>query len=163
GNGAGAGIAALGNTKILNSTISGNHVTNSGGASGSAIVATNSISIANTTISGNQVQGSGGGDATILDFFAADVVIVNSTIAGNTGGTSADCRGPVSSQGYSLIGDATGCSFAATTGDRTGTSAAPIDPLLAPLTQSGGPTTTRAPLAGSPLLDSGNPAAASDA
>src|SRR5205823_1112308 len=74
-----------------------------------------------------------------------------------------DCRGPVSSQGYNLIGDATGCSFAATTGDRTGTSAAPIDPLLAPLTQSGGPTTTRAPLAGSPLLDSGNPAAASDA
>ena len=41
-------------------------------------------------------------------------------------------------------------------GNLVGTAAAPIDPLLGPLADNGGPTQTLAVLAGSPALDAGN-------
>jgi hypothetical protein len=47
----------------------------------------------------------------------------------------------------------TGCSFAGTATDQIGTAEAPIDPLLGPLANNGGPTFTHALLPGSPALD----------
>jgi len=41
-------------------------------------------------------------------------------------------------------------------GDFAGTSLSPLDPLLAPLAHYGGPTKTRPPLPGSPLIDAGD-------
>jgi hypothetical protein len=41
--------------------------------------------------------------------------------------------------------------------DRTGTSLAPLDPLLGPLQGNGGPTPTHAVLAGSPAIETGDP------
>src|SRR6185295_17396641 len=81
----------------------------------------------------------------------------NNIIAGNTATTSApDARGTFTSRGHNLIGDGSGSSGFTGTGDQVGTSALPINALLAPLGNNGGPTQTRALLPGSPAIDSGD-------
>src|SRR5204862_393147 len=66
--------------------------------------------------------------------------------------------GPVTvSADHSLIGAADGARFSAGSANyRTGSRAAPLDPLLGPLADNGGPTPTHAPLPGSPLIDYGS-------
>jgi hypothetical protein len=64
--------------------------------------------------------------------------------------------GPLDSQGYNLIGDGSGGSGYADT-DLVGSADNPIDPLLGPLQDNGGPTPTMALLSGSPALDAGDP------
>jgi hypothetical protein len=63
------------------------------------------------------------------------------------------------SQHYNLIGRNDGCSGFANgvNGDKVGTNASPIDPLLAALADNGGSTQTHALLLGSPALNAGNP------
>ena len=70
---------------------------------------------------------------------------------------------------YSLIGDGTGSGLTAApvgtpdaNGNLIGTHANPINPLLGPLTNNGGPTSTMAVLAGSPAIDAGSNAFAID-
>ncbi len=127
-------------------------------------------SLDNVTISGNSVQGSttsGGG----LDVYqnTGTVSLQNSIVAGNqdANATAPDCvgtfGGALTSGGYNLIGDDTGCSFANATGDQVGTGSTPIDPLLGTLADNGGKTQTMALLAGSPAVDAGNPAGCTDA
>jgi hypothetical protein len=66
-------------------------------------------------------------------------------------------NGTLDSQGHNLIGDGTaGSGFADT--DLVGTSSNPIDPLLEPLGDYGGPTQTMALMPGSPALNTGDPA-----
>jgi hypothetical protein len=60
------------------------------------------------------------------------------------------------SLGYNLIGDGTGGSGYTDT-DLVGTPDNPIDPMLGPLQDNGGPTQTMALLAGSPALNAGDP------
>ena len=55
--------------------------------------------------------------------------------------------GALNSQGHNLIGDGTGGSGYTST-DLVGTSARPIDPLLGPLQDNGGPTFTMVLLPG---------------
>jgi hypothetical protein len=62
----------------------------------------------------------------------------------------------LNSQGHNLIGDGTGGSGFDPT-DLVGTSANPIDPLLGPLQDNGGPTQTMALLVGSPAIGAGDP------
>jgi hypothetical protein len=64
--------------------------------------------------------------------------------------------GTLASQGHNLIGDGTGGSGFADT-DLVGTATMPIDPLLGPLQDNGGPTFTRALLPDSPALNAGDP------
>ncbi len=68
-----------------------------------------------------------------------------------------DATGPFTSLGYSLIGQADGSSgfINGVNGDLVGTWAAPLDPLLGPLQDNGGPTLTHALLPGSPAIDQG--------
>jgi hypothetical protein len=94
---------------------------------------------------------------------AAFVGMANTIVAGNQvstiSGTKSfgpDVGGVIASGGYNLIGAATNSSGWGGT-DRTGTSAAPLDPLLAPPGDYGGPTPTMALLPGSPALDAGDP------
>ncbi|MEW5985921.1 MAG: choice-of-anchor Q domain-containing protein, partial [Chloroflexota bacterium] len=47
-------------------------------------------------------------------------------------------------------------------GDQIGTSSSPIDPLLGPLQDNGGPTFTHTLLSGSPAIDMGHPAGCTD-
>ena len=63
------------------------------------------------------------------------------------------------SQSYNLLGNNTGCTMTATTGDQVGTSGSPINPKLSSPANHGGPSLTDAPLASSPAIDAGNPAA----
>jgi hypothetical protein len=67
-----------------------------------------------------------------------------------------DLDGTFASQGYNLIGNTQGASGYAPS-DLVGTAFNPIDPLLGPLQDNGGPTQTMALLAGSPALNAGDP------
>ncbi|MEZ4754523.1 MAG: choice-of-anchor Q domain-containing protein [Bdellovibrionota bacterium] len=59
------------------------------------------------------------------------------------------------SNGFNIIGNPSGFTFVATTGDQVGTEANPLDPLLGPLQDNGGSTFTHAPEIGSPAIDAG--------
>ena len=87
---------------------------------------------------------------------AASATIQNTILASNA---NFNCFGNVSSAGYNLLGNNFNCTFAATTGDKVGTTLNPIDPLLKPLQENGGPTATHALLSISPAVNAGNPAA----
>ncbi|HEV8060141.1 MAG TPA: DUF4214 domain-containing protein, partial [Gemmataceae bacterium] len=76
-------------------------------------------------------------------------------IAGNKATTSPDVSGGVTSQGNNLIG-ATDGSSGWVSSDLTGTSAAPLNALLAPLGNYGGLTLSMALLPGSQAIDAGN-------
>ena len=54
----------------------------------------------------------------------------------------------MASGGHNVLGNVLGCSFTPSTGDLIG-----VDPKLGPLAANGGPTKTRALLAGSPAID----------
>src|SRR5260370_25869021 len=60
---------------------------------------------------------------------------------------------------YNLIGDGTNMTGLSNgvNGNQVGSAASPIDPLLGPLADNGGPTKTHALLPGSPALNAGDP------
>ncbi len=80
----------------------------------------------------------------------------NTIVAVNTAGTSGpDALGTVVSQGNNLVGKTDGSSGWVGS-DLTGTIALPLDPMLGPLGDYGGPTQTMALLLDSPAIDAGN-------
>jgi hypothetical protein len=108
----------------------------------------NNVTITNNTADDdNDNDGDGGG---IHQDGAATPNFRNTIIAGNidkSTPTLDDCDGSLSSQGYNLVGNGTGCPSGGT-GDQTTT-----DPKLGPLQDNGGPTETHALLSGSPAID----------
>lgn len=82
---------------------------------------------------------------------------MNSIIAANT---SPDLSGPFRTLGHNLIGAGTGSNGITNgvDGDLVGSTSAPLDPLLGPLANNGGPTLTMAPLPGSPAINAGDAA-----
>lgn len=139
---------------LTNVTLTGN----SAGEGGGIWVRDATLTLNNVTVTGNSAMEAG--DAGGVHNDLASITARNTIVAGNTNPAgSPDCDGAIASQGYNLIGNNTGCTFAASTGDKVGTGAAPIDPLLGPLGDNGGPTRTLALLTGSPAIDAGNPAA----
>src|SRR5207249_411796 len=79
----------------------------------------------------------------------------NTIVAQNTGSASApDFSGAAGSQGFNLIGNTDGSSGWIGS-DITGSTAAPLNALLGPLQDNGGPTLTMAPQAGSAAIDDG--------
>ena len=159
---------------VVGCTISGNLAVNGGGiASGGP----DALSLTNDTITGNSVTGVGGGlyndgtttliDCTVTGNSAAGggggianaggaLKIGDTIVAENTATTGGpDAQGyPVTSLGNNLIGEIDGSS-GWNGSDLTGTSAQPLDPLLAPLGDYGGPTETIALLPGSPAIGAG--------
>jgi hypothetical protein len=140
---------------ILNSTLSGNQV-NSGdtivGMGGAVYSAMGLVMLANCTLSGNTAgTGTGGGIA----LGAGKIAVFNTLVAGNTAGSAADVAGAINSLGHNLVGIGAGGSGYADT-DLVGTSASPLDPMLGPLQDNGGPTPTMALLPESPAIDSGS-------
>jgi uncharacterized protein (TIGR03437 family) len=158
GSSTGGGIASIGGTTITNSTISGNIVTGSGGGNGGGLrLSSAGASIANSTITNNSAAGasSAGG----LRDNLAPVNIRNSIIAGNlNNATVPDVSfaggGDLQSGGYNLIGNRGTLTFSGTN-DQSGTSAAPLNPQLAPLGIFGGTTPVHALLLTSPAFDKG--------
>lgn len=169
----GGGIHVRGGTPaagsyIRNSTITGNSCTNSGTGGGLALYFDGTLPIANCTITGNTAQGYGGGIAALGgEFFLPPTIVLQSSIvAGNSASGAAD-SGPdlyfnatflINVPGNNnLIGVANSGNFSLTgTGNLTGTLASPLNPLLAPLANNGGPTKTHSLLPGSPALNAGS-------
>src|SRR6516165_6935661 len=110
------------------------------------------MNVTNSTFSRNSA-GSGGG---IFGSTYGTVTARNVIVAVNTAASSPDIAGQVNSQGHNLIGDSTGGSGYDPT-DLVGTGQNPIDPMLGPLADNGGPTQTIALLPGSPALNAGDP------
>ena len=158
----GFGVAT---TTLTNSTISGNSAaTNGGGIAIVGLFSTLPVELNNVTITGNTADsdgnGSGDGGGAYREPTVGTLNFKNTIIAGNAdlGGQAPDCsggaNGELTSQGYNLIQNTTGCGIIGdTTGNITGQ-----DPLLGPLANNGGPTETHALTPGSPAIDTGNPA-----
>jgi hypothetical protein len=77
---------------------------------------------------------------------------------GSAGSASGpDVSGSVTTSDHDLVGDGTGSNLSnGANGDQVGTSASPINPLLGPLQDNGGPTPTMALLPNSPAIDAGD-------
>ncbi|MEW5985891.1 MAG: choice-of-anchor Q domain-containing protein [Chloroflexota bacterium] len=140
---------------IINSTISGNEAL---GQKGGGIATSGDIQFYNSTVTAN-VAGEGQGGGLYIPF-ASSSILHNTIVAGND--TGGDCVGTAISAGYNILGDETGCAFTPAAGDQVGTAGNPIDPLLGPLQDNGGPTATHALLDGSPAIEMGNPAGCTD-
>lgn len=164
--GQGGGIASYGSLDVISSTINGNTSVYGGG-----IYFYNGGHVTNSTISSNTVQFNGGG-------IWGGAIVSNSTISGNSsnaqGGGIYVTRNPaeltntilkagssganifnngsgVTSHGYNISSD-NGGGFLTGPGDQINT-----DPLLGPLQNNGGPTSTHALLPGSLAIDTGDP------
>jgi CSLREA domain-containing protein len=153
-SGGGINIEATNVTVVLiNTTVSGNKATLSGGGLYDAF---GQLELFNTTVSNNTAANGGG--VFILANINTATHTQNSLIAGNSASTSGpDCLGILNSQGYNLVQNTTGCTFAATTGDIT-----KVNPRLGPLQNNGGATVTQALLVNSPAINAGNPAGCKD-
>jgi CSLREA domain-containing protein len=150
----GGGLFNADSTDISNTTISGNTADfDGGGVYHGADVG--HLSLANVTIFGNTAglsEGVGGG---VYSGGGAPLNVKNTIIAGNI---DADCYGPLNSGGYNLIQNTIGCIITNfTTGNITGQS-----PNLGALANNGGATQTHALQAGSPAIDTANPAVCED-
>ena len=109
------------------------------------------LTFTNTTISGNSANEGGG-------IYAAGSANTsrNTIIALNTSPNGPDMNGQLTSEGFNLVGNNSGATISpAQPSDQIGTPASPIDPLLGPLQNNGGPTFTHALLLRSPAIDKG--------
>ncbi len=115
------------------------------------------------TLTDVTMTGSSGGGIDNENDLNGDLTLVNSLIAGNSGGDVIGLINPYNST-YNLIGDGSqmyGISNGSN-GNQVGTSSNPINAMLGTLAGNGGPTQTVALLTGSPALDAGSGAATTD-
>ncbi len=152
-NASGGGISNSGTLTMRNSTVSGNTARSGGGITSiSANLTLDSVTIANNTANGG---GSG------LFYLFTAPTMANSILAGNNG--AEDCAAGASTpvvtdNGHNLVGTQSGCGFTnGVNGNIVGS-----DPVLGPLADNGGKTETHALLTGSPALDAGDTALATD-
>ena len=154
--GSGGALGLFGPTTLTNVTLSGN----SAGAGGGAIYTEASLTIKNSTIVQNTADNNGNDDGNGGGIYrdGGTTTLTNTILANNVDNSAvtkhADCSGAVTSDGYNLIEDTTGCSIGGSlTGNVTGS-----DPGLGALQDNGGPTDTHALPSTSPVFDAGNPA-----
>lgn len=150
---------------IDNSTFSGNKVAQNGGViallseGGEKSVYIENFS--NNTVADNTAGGLGG--AFYLPYRDSIPNLISTIVAKNTatqgGPDVSDVLGAIANERFNLIGNNSGSHFIAGTPNSNqsyvGTPENPIDPLLAPLGNNGGPTQTRALLPFSPAINSG--------
>ena len=150
----GGGIVA-GALTLDSSTVSGNTATFSGGG----VAAFNSAIIRYSTITDNSAPSEfGGGGVASFAFPVEPVRIRSSIVAGNLDGDLrfiASEPDPFSSEGYNVVGTGNGAAGFNQMGDQSGV----VDPMLGPLQENGGLTETHAAIAGSPVVDAGDPLA----
>lgn len=138
---------------ITNSTISGNSAIGPGGNSDSAggiITNVGAVTIANSTITGNSGDLGGG----LRNINGGSMHTKSTIIALNTSASGPDVNGPLTSDGFNLIGSASGAAIApALLSDQIGVAAA--DLKLGPLRDNGGTNKTHALLFNSVAIDQG--------
>ena len=139
----GGGIRDYSGTVTLsNSTVSDNTAWQGGGI----YTYQGGVMLNNSTVSANTGTSIGGGIYT----WEGAVTLQNSILGGNAAGSAPDCAGTtIGSAGYNLVGDTSGCTFSASTGDLTN-----VDARLGLLIGSPGYLPL---LSGSPAIDAGNP------
>jgi hypothetical protein len=154
---------------VTNSTVSNNQADGRGGGIANIFVCdslfartvTSVLTTTSSTLYGNQAAQGGGiyqrpldvaadeDDGCADDTITSSLTLVQSIVASNVvTETGSDCAGPVSSGGFNLLGDTSGCTL---TGATAGNIVA--SPALGPLADNGGPTRTHQPLSGSPAID----------
>jgi len=140
-SGGGGGIyLQTGTSKVLNSTISGNSISSTG-SGGGILVSGGTVQIANCTPSNNSATAGGG-----ITALGGAVSLINTIVAGNNSlsppAANSDVEGTFISSGHNLIGISNGTNGISDglNGDKVGTIAAPINPLLGSLKDNGGPT-----------------------
>jgi hypothetical protein len=158
----GGGVDNSGSMTITNCTISGNSAvgptsldTGYGGgiSNGGNLQITSSTIVHNSATGGNGAFGGGiYGSFTGTD---SSIIALNSALTGPdfTG------AGGLQSTGYNIIGNNADAVINSQPTDQIGTPASPIDPLLGPLDNNGGPTLTHALQSGSVAINRGDPAA----
>jgi len=171
----GGGIYNLGTLTITNSTFSGDYATGDGGGifnglGGTAIVTNSTLSsdgaglgggignqgtlqVFDSTLSKDTAQWGGGGI-----YIAEGEVVLHNTIVAVNAGPDKEILGTLAvASSFNLIGDRKGMIGIANgkDGNQVGTAARPINPLLGPLVNNGGPTLTMAPHAGSRAINRG--------
>jgi len=165
GGGIGAWINAVNAIIIDQSTISNNVAANGGGVavtSTHSTPATASVLFSRSTITqniaSNGVGGIGGG---VCNVNGATITSHGSIIAGNTAfvADNSDIYGAFNAGStHNVIGRPGNSGLLhGAGGNRAGTNAAPLDPLLSSLDNHGGTTLTHVPLPGSPAVDAGGP------
>lgn len=148
---------------FINTTVSGNSASADGGAFDVDILANGTmtrLTLINTTVHNNTAGGVGGGISTY--YADSTVVLRNSIVAGNAaegGGddiNKANLGSDVVFYGGNIVGTDAGIGlYSSGPGDQIGTPGSPIDPLLGPLADNGGPTPTHLPQTSSPAIDAG--------
>jgi hypothetical protein len=153
---------------ITNSTISGNTCSAfspeplfGGSAYGGGISNGGNLQITSSTIAHNSASGDGAFGGGI--YGTRPTRTDSSIIALNSASTGPDFTGAggLQSTGYNIVGNNADAVINSQPTDQIGTPATPIDPLLGPLTDNGGPTLTHALQPGSPAINRGDPAAPS--
>lgn len=142
---------------VSNSTLSGNsHEALRVAGTTSSVTVLNSTVTNNTPSAVVPAANSAGG----ITSPGNNVSVINSILAGNTGG---DLNGTVNTASHhNLIGDGSeGNLVNATNSNLVGTTAAPINAYLTSLANNGGATKTHLPLPNSPALNGGDNTAAS--
>jgi CSLREA domain-containing protein len=144
------------NLQINSSTISTNSTTGRGGgvAVGDGVSSVLTY-ISFSTIADNTAATGGGIGILKAPSLQASVEMINNIVADNTATTGPDVSGTFTSRGYNLVSSRTGSTGFTATGDQTGTTASPLDPLLDTLRNNGGVTNTYALAKGSPAIDTG--------
>lgn len=137
---------------VTNTTFSGNFVGSSPeepSGSGGAISGSGTIDLTHVTITGNSASSGGGIDAEDQ----STVTLTNSLVAENVSDSSdtSDVSGTIQSSGGNLISIYSAAALHPS--DQLGSTTNPIDPLLGPLADNGGPTLTHALLRGSPAIE----------
>jgi hypothetical protein len=154
-----------GDTSVVNCTFSGNTAGTAGGgiSESGSMDSVVSLELTSVTITGNvaagtgSIHGGGGLQAPTTLRGTPLALLRNTLIAGNsTASIGPDVIGVVVSLGYNLVGEGDDSRGWAST-DHVGSSFAPLDPMLGPLQDNGGPTPTHALLAGSPAINGGDP------
>jgi hypothetical protein len=148
GDGWGGGIENDGTLMVTNSTFTNNSAAYGGGG---IFNDGTTVSVTNSTFTNNSAAYGGG----IFNNVGV-LTVTNTIVAGNTGN---DIHGQVQpTSGYNLIGNGTGITNLnqLAQSNLIGTTADPINSLLGPLSNNGGPTQTMALLPGSPAINAGS-------
>ena len=170
--GPGAAGTTITNSTITADTATGDAATattaNGGGIEAPATTFTGDLTLLNDTINGNSATNGGG---VFWDGSTGTFTLQNTIVAANSAGTGPDANNPsgtFTDNGGNLIGVSGAGSgnsgfTAATT--QTGAVATPLDPLLGPLADNGGPAigappttqtlATELPISGSPAINKG--------
>jgi len=145
----GAGIYNQGTLNLTSSTVSGNIANTSGGGwEAGGVYNSGTATIVNSTIAGNRADAGGGIDASSGSMVNLKNTIIAANTATGTGPANCTSSGTYISQGNNLE-DADTCNLTQLT-DLRNTAAG-----IGSLQNNGGPTDTRALLAGSAAIDRG--------